>query len=198
MTAFTDASPRNDAAQVELFGKLVASRSICQRVGVMLGWEHLNTLPAASTAARAAGISIAGAKFIPHGAYEANALAREVRYAASTGLDCAFHATEVEELDAALGAIEARCKASLGPIRRSGFQFRIEHGGLIPPNYVSWIRAAKAWVVSNPGFIYYRGAKYAGRARTGSVSLSTQKLARRGNPARRRKRCAGNPCQNRW
>ena len=45
VTAFTDASPRNDAAQVEVFGKLVASRSICQRVGVMLGWQHLNTLP---------------------------------------------------------------------------------------------------------------------------------------------------------
>src|SRR5579864_838110 len=54
VTAFTDASPRNDAAQVELFGKLVASRSICQRVAVMLGAEHLDTLTAAATAGRAA------------------------------------------------------------------------------------------------------------------------------------------------
>jgi predicted amidohydrolase YtcJ len=161
VTAFTDASPRNDAAQVELFGKLVASRSICQRVGIMIGWEHLKTAPEASAAGRAAGISIAGAKFIPRGTYEANALAREVRYAASLNLDCAFHATEIEELDAALAAIEAT-QQELGPDRADRISFRVEHGGLIPPNYLSWIRTTKAWVVSNPGFIYYRGVKYAG------------------------------------
>jgi len=160
VTAFTDASPRNDAAQVELFGKLTASRSICQRVAVMIGYEHLSTVPAASTAGRAAGISIAGAKFMPHGGYEANALAREVRYAASAGLDCAFHATEVEELDAALGAIETTLK-ELAPDQAERVSFRVEHGGLIPPNYLTWIHTVKAWVVSNPGFIYYRGAKYA-------------------------------------
>jgi predicted amidohydrolase YtcJ len=160
VTAFTDASPRNDAAQVELFGKLVASRSICQRVGVMIGWEHLSTVPAATTAGRAAGINIAGAKFIPRGAYEAKALAREVKFAASAGLDCAFHATEVEELDAALAAIEA-VLGELPPEQAERVSFRIEHGGLIPSNYVSWIRTTKAWVVSNPGFVYYRGAKYA-------------------------------------
>src|SRR5271166_4836605 len=129
VTGFTDASPRNDAAQVELFGKLAASRSIWQRVGIMIGWEHLNTLPAASAAGRAAGISIAGAKFFPRGAYEVNALAREVRYAASMGLDCAFHATEVEELDAALAAIENTLKA-LGADQAERVSFRIEHGGL--------------------------------------------------------------------
>jgi predicted amidohydrolase YtcJ len=161
VTAFTDASPRNDAAQVEVFGKLVASRSITQRVGLMLGGEHLDTIAAASAAGRGAGISIAGAKFMPYGGHQANALAREVRYAASAGLDCSFHATEVEELDAALVAIEATIK-SLGPDQIERISFRIEHGGLIPPNYLGPIRACGAWVVSNPGFIYYRGAKYAG------------------------------------
>jgi predicted amidohydrolase YtcJ len=161
VTSFTDASPRNDTALIELFGKLLASRSICQRVGIMLGGQHLEQLPAASAAARAAGLSIAGAKFMPHGGYEANALAREVRYAASSGLDCAFHATEVEELDAALTAIETALKA-LGPDQPQRASFRVEHGGLIPPNYLGWIRTTGAWIVSNPGFIYYRGAKYAG------------------------------------
>jgi len=161
VTAFTDASPRNDAAQVELFGKLAASRSICQRIGVMIGYEHLKTVPQALAVARTAGIGIAGAKFIPRGAYEAKALAREVRYAVSMNLDCAFHVTEVEELDAALGAIEAT-QQELGPDNIDRVAFRIEHGGLIPPNFLSWLRTTKAWVVSNPGFIYYRGVKYAG------------------------------------
>jgi len=161
VTAFTDASPRNDAAQVELFGKLVASRSICQRIGMMIGYEHLKTVPEASAAGRAAGIAIAGAKFIPRGGYEAKALAREIRYAVSMNLDCAFHATEVEELDAALGAIEST-RNELGPENADRVSFRIEHGGLIPPNFLSWLRTTKAWVVSNPGFTYYRGVKYAG------------------------------------
>ena len=120
-----------------------------------------STIPAASAAARAGNIAIAGAKFFPHGGNEANALAREVRYAASVGLDCSFHATEVEELDAALAAIENTLKA-LGADQAERVQFRIEHGGLIPPNYLGPIRDTKTWVVSNPGFIYYRGAKYAG------------------------------------
>ena len=38
---------------------------------------------------------------------------------------------------------------------------RIEHGGLIPPEYPEQIAAIGAWVVTNPGFVYYRGAKYA-------------------------------------
>jgi predicted amidohydrolase YtcJ len=160
VTAFTDASPRNDAAQVEVFGKLVASRAICQRVAVMIDGAQLNLMPKVAAASRNAGIAIAGAKFFPRGGYETNALAREVRYAASSGLDCAFHATEVEELDAALNAIDSAVK-DLGTEKAARVAFRIEHGGLIPPNYVDWIRITKTWVVSNPGFIYYRGAKYA-------------------------------------
>ncbi|HJU28840.1 MAG TPA: amidohydrolase family protein, partial [Candidatus Binataceae bacterium] len=39
---------------------------------------------------------------------------------------------------------------------------RIEHGGMIPPEYPERIAALGAWVVSNPGFVYYRGVKYAG------------------------------------
>jgi hypothetical protein len=160
VTAFTDATARNDAAQVELFAKLVSSRAICQRTSVMLGGGNLNSIAAASAAARSAGISIAGAKFIPRGGYETNALAREVRYAAAAGLDCAFHATEVEELDSALDAIEATLQ-ELAPERAQMVSFRIEHGAMIPPNFVERIRLSKAWVVSNPGFTYYRGAKYA-------------------------------------
>lgn len=161
ITSFTDATARNDAAQVELFAKLVASRAISQRTAMMIGGSHLDSAPKAFTAARAADIRIAGAKFLPHGGYDAAALAREVRYAASIRLDCAFHATEVEELDAALAGIERACR-ELAPGQTGAVSFRIEHGGLIPPDQVERIRALNAWVVTNPGFIYYRGAKYIG------------------------------------
>ena len=76
-------------------------------------------------------------------------------------MDCAFHATEVEELEAALRAVEA---ARERVPRRSLEQVvpRIEHGGLIPPDYPERIAALGAWVVTNPGFVFYRGGKYAG------------------------------------
>ena len=40
-------------------------------------------------------------------------------------------------------------------------RFRIEHGGLITPDYIDRLMAANVWVVTNPGFIYFRGPKYA-------------------------------------
>ena len=39
-------------------------------------------------------------------------------------------------------------------------RFRIEHGGLITPNYIDRLMALGVWVVTNPGFIYFRGPKY--------------------------------------
>src|ERR1019366_1497635 len=40
-------------------------------------------------------------------------------------------------------------------------RFRIEHGGLITPNYIDRLMALGVWVVTNPGFIHFRGPKYA-------------------------------------
>src|SRR6202040_1430000 len=40
-------------------------------------------------------------------------------------------------------------------------RFRIEHGGIITPDYIDRLMAANVWVVTNPGFIYFRGPKYA-------------------------------------
>lgn len=157
ITAFTDTTARNDAGQIELFAKLVGSRAIAQRMGAMVGGAHLDSVRKASEMARSAGIRLAGAKFLPRGQYEVAAIAREVRYATSIGLDCAFHATEVEELDTALSAIES----VLANEQPGAARIRIEHGGLIPPDHVARIRQTGAWVVTNPGFVYYRGAKYA-------------------------------------
>jgi predicted amidohydrolase YtcJ len=53
-------------------------------------------------------------------------------------------------------------RARLAPGQFESAACRIEHGGLIPPDYPERIAALSAWVVTNPGFIYYRGVKYAG------------------------------------
>ncbi len=162
VTAFTDTTTRNDATQAELFARFISSGIICQHVSMMIGGAHLDSVKNARAAASGTDLRIAGAKFLPGGkGYNRQQLERGVRRALSLGLDCAFHATEVEQLDAALEALE-RANAQ-GAKSRSGDEIflRIEHGGVIPPDYVERIKALGAWVVSNPGFIYYRGAKYA-------------------------------------
>jgi predicted amidohydrolase YtcJ len=160
VTAFTDATVRNGPAEVELFAKLAAGRAICQRIGVMIGGAHLDSAAQAAEIARAGNIRLAGLKFMPGAGYDGSAVARRVRIGLAAGLDCAFHATEVEELDEALAAIEL-ARTQLATAELSAVA-RIEHGGVIPPDQVERIAAAGAWVVTNPGFIHFRGAKYAG------------------------------------
>lgn len=158
VTAFTDATVRNGPEEVKLFAQLAASGAIAQRIGMMVGARHLETAEQSAAAAAQAGMRLAGIKFMPGASHGAGGIARRVATALARGFDCAFHATEAEELEWALGTIE-QARTSFG---ESGAAVcRIEHGGLIPADYVERIAASSAWVVTNPGFIYYRGAKYA-------------------------------------
>jgi predicted amidohydrolase YtcJ len=158
VTAFTDATLRNGPADVTLFGKLLASGAVCQRVGVMIGADNLDSLTQATEQARAGRIRIAGLKFMPARGREDSAMARRTRIALGSGVDCAYHVTEVEELDQALEAIELarRQFASDVPLPLC----RIEHGGTIPPDHIERIAACGAWVVTDPGFLHFRGPKY--------------------------------------
>ena len=92
--------------------------------------------------------------------WEPAQISRRVAYALTQGLDVAFHATEVEELEAALVAIRS-ARREVNPRTLENVVCRIEHGGLIPDGYPEHIAALGVWVVTNPGFIYYRGPKYA-------------------------------------
>ena len=158
VTTFTDATARNGPVEVGQLAKLADSGAICQRVGVMIGGQHLDAAEQCEQLARAGGIRLLGAKFMPGCQYDPAGLARTVQDALERGLDCAFHATEIEELEEALAAIEVAGAQFTGD--RTA-RFRIEHGGLIPPNYIDRLMALGVWVVTNPGFIHFRGPKYA-------------------------------------
>jgi predicted amidohydrolase YtcJ len=159
VTTFTDATTRNGPAEIEIFAKLAQSNAIAQRVGVMVGGQHLDSIEHCAKVAQAAGIALAGVKFMPGYPYDRAGLSRPVRLALSRGFDCAFHVTEVEELEETLAALElARQQIASDHAIPN---LRIEHGGMIPPDYVERIAALEAWVVTNPGFIYFRGPKYA-------------------------------------
>jgi predicted amidohydrolase YtcJ len=161
ITAFTDATARNGLDEISTLARLVAGGSISQHTSAMVGASNLEAVPTIRQIAASAGIGLLAAKFIDASRWEMFHLTRAVAIAMTAGIDCAFHATEVEELEAALRAVEA---ARERVPRRSLEQVvpRIEHGGLIPPDYPERIAAAGAWVVTNPGFVFYRGGKYAG------------------------------------
>lgn len=159
VTTFTDATVRNGPQEVELFARLVQSGAICQRVGVMIGAQHLDEVDRCAEIAAGAGIGLAGIKFMRGYGDEWNKLPQLVLRALERGFDCAFHATEVEELEAALAAIEF-AKSRLAAVYDLPF-VRVEHGGVIPPDAIDRLSAMNAWVVTNPGFIYFRGPKYA-------------------------------------
>jgi predicted amidohydrolase YtcJ len=159
VTAFTDATVSNGPEEVATFGQLRAGGSICQHMSVMVGGG--TPLLAVGPAADAAGMGLAGFKFMDVTRWKPAWLAHTVAEAMAQGMDCAFHSTEIEELEAILHAIEAARERVPEKALQSVF-CRIEHGGLIPPDYPERIAALNAWVVTNPGFVYYRGAKYAG------------------------------------
>jgi len=157
ITAFTDATVRNDPAQFKLIAQLTASGAISQRVAMMLGEDFIPQLADATELCQRSGLGMAGVKFRGHDASTAVLTAR-VQRALQAGTRCAFHATEIEEVETALQVMEAALPEVKNP---PPAPLRIEHGGVITPEQIPRLAALKAWVVTNPGFIYYRGAKYA-------------------------------------
>jgi predicted amidohydrolase YtcJ len=158
ITAFTDATVRNGPEDVALMAGLLGGRGVGQRVAMMLGAPHLEAAGQAAAIAQPAGITINTLKFIESPRTDYRAIARWVARARQEGLDCAFHCTEVEELELALNSLETVARGT--QLTEGGPFFRIEHGGVITPDQLERIKALGAWVVTNPGFPYYRGAKY--------------------------------------
>ncbi|HVB79949.1 MAG TPA: amidohydrolase family protein [Candidatus Binataceae bacterium] len=159
VTAFTDATVRNGPEEVALMARLVGGRAVAQRVAMMLGAAHFEAFGEAERAAQPAGITLAAVKFIESARTDYRPIARWVTRARQAGLDSAFHCTEVEELELALNSLETAARG-MAPALDGGPVFRIEHGGVITPEHLERLKALGAWVVTNPGFSYYRGAKY--------------------------------------
>ncbi len=159
VTAFTDATVRNGPEEVALMARLVSGRAVAQRVAMMLGAPYLDAAGEAARTAHSAGVALSAVKFIERAETDHRPVARWVARARQAGLDSAFHCTEVEELELALNALETAARG-MPPACDGGPVFRIEHGGVITPEHLERLKALGAWVVTNPGFAYYRGAKY--------------------------------------
>jgi predicted amidohydrolase YtcJ len=158
VTAFTDASVRNGPEDVALMARVMNGRGVGQRVAMMLGAPYLEAAREAAKIAKPAGIIVNAVKFVESPRTDYRAIARWVARARQEGLDSAFHCTEVEDLELALNALETAARG-MQPAEGGPF-FRIEHGGVITSEQLERVKAVGAWVVTNPGFSYYRGAKY--------------------------------------
>jgi predicted amidohydrolase YtcJ len=159
VTAFTDATVRNGPEDVAVMARMVNGRAVAQHVAMMIGAPYFNALGEAARAAQPAGIALVAVKFVESPRTDYRPIARWVARARDAGLDSAFHCTEVEELELALNSLETATRGAPAPLD-GGPVFRIEHGGLITPDHLERLKALGAWVVTNPGFSYYRGAKY--------------------------------------
>ncbi len=173
VTAFTDATVRNGPDEVALFARLAREGAICQRVGMMIGARAARGRTRGDRGSRAVGgIGIAGGKFMPRIARRTAWRSRRARRSAFR-LRARLRLSRHRSRGAGDGAggDRSRAPAGRGAGRGDGV-CRIEHGGLIPPNYIERMAATpERWVVTNPGFIYYRGDKYA--QRTGTASAYT-------------------------
>ncbi|MBE3604673.1 amidohydrolase family protein [bacterium] len=160
ITAFTDATVRNGPNQIAALARMASAGVIRQRAGVMLGENFIDAASEARRIADASGLRLAGVKFMDVARARPERLARDLGRALSLGLDAAFHATELDEINAALTAIH-RVRKEMNPRLAAGTVCRVEHGGVIPPDYPEAIARMGVWVVTNPGFLHYRAAKYA-------------------------------------
>ena len=143
ITAFTDATHTNGAAELDLMDSWCSDGTITQRVEAMIGTAHLGAL---------AGPGAYGAVQVRHAKVMAD-IAAGVATATAAGWPTAVHVMDVDTLDETLAAFEDHPPPA-------GSAHRIEHNALCIPEQVHRIAACGATVVVNPAFLLHRAAKY--------------------------------------
>jgi predicted amidohydrolase YtcJ len=159
VTAVTDATATNDLADIEQLHRWAAAGLLPARLRAFVAPTAVRDAvaaevpipPQARSGAPSAppGCLVVGAKVVA----PAGDIAGLIRLARRDGWPVAVHATDVEELAAALGALQ-----HLGPPRWG--RDRIEHAGLVLPEQRRLLARLGVAVVSNPAFLALRGSKY--------------------------------------
>ena len=183
ITSVQDASPDNDLARWETFAGLQDSGRLQIRVTMMAGAAHLNELLAEGrrSAGGAGGDSwlrLGHTKVmltLTTGVLQPDlaSLSRIVVEAHQAGFPVAIHAVEQEAVAAAarvlwenpFSPLQARAgdRAAVTtspPVAALLPGDRIEHCAECPPELVTQVRKSRAWVVTQPGFVYWNGDRY--------------------------------------
>jgi len=105
-------------------------------------------------------------------------------------VDVAFHATEIEELEAALAAIKS-ARRDVSPRTLESVVCRIEAWRVDPGRLSGADRGAGVWVVTNPGFVPLSRTEIRRRPGPDGLSLSRTQPAGCGRASDCRQRRAG-------
>ncbi|MGK2853815.1 MAG: amidohydrolase [Microbacteriaceae bacterium] len=155
VTAVTDATATNGLSDLAELDSWLRRGLVQQRVTALLaasavadavsaGVPTLATPSDGASPCRVVGAKISAA---------AGDIFDQIAHARQYGWPVAVHATEIDELEAALSAIENLGAPAWG-------RDRIEHLGLALPEQILRLAASGAAVVSNPAFLAERGHKY--------------------------------------
>lgn len=140
VVAVTDATHTNDAAALDLLGALPWRVT----VRAMVGADRLAGVTPGELRGR---VTVTAAKVMPP-TVGLDGVAEAMRDSHDAGFAAAVHAVDVDEVDAAL--------------RASAPGDRVEHAGLVLPEQVEALAAARVTVVTQPAFVVDRAAKYRG------------------------------------
>lgn len=155
VTAITDATVTNSVADVARLAALVRSGDLRQRARMLAGDRELPSFVAAGLrfGDELDGIAIGHAKSYVTEATTRAELAERIAAAAALGWPAALHVMGLVEADVAID-----CLAAAPP--PAGARHRIEHLALALPEHVRALAGLPVTVVTNPGFLPERGAKY--------------------------------------
>lgn len=164
ITSFHDASAGNTLADFNLFHQLHADSSVVSRATVMIGSDALPQVLAVGMTPFAGNewVRLGSIKIMLHESHgilhpHPEELANMVWQAHRLGFQVAIHAVEEGPICLALDAI-SRAQARLP---REDHRHRIEHCSLCPPTFIDAFRETGSVVVTQPGFLYSYGEKYA-------------------------------------
>ncbi len=164
VTSFHDASAGNTLADVEIFQRLRSEGILKPDATVMVGIAALPHLLATKLTPfnNADRVRIGSIKIMVHeGRGEIYPPPEELREMVwqvhRSGLQVAIHAVEEGAVWAALDAIEHAQQR----LPRRDHRHRIEHCALCPPPLIEKLVETGSAVVTQPGFLYFYGEKYA-------------------------------------
>lgn len=150
VTSVTDATATNTWDDIARIDDWVRRGVVRQRVNALLAFDQVSAASGIEDGMPTHGtVRVLGAKV----AAPADSITDRVRHVREYGWPVAIHATEPDELEAALEAISECGPPAWG-------RDRIEHLGLPLPGHLERIRAEGIAVTTNPAFVTERGQKY--------------------------------------
>lgn len=155
VTGCTDATVTNGLDRYNFLRRLTVEGVILQRLVVMPGFDHIAEFAEAglSFGSGDGRTRVGHVKVVPPEDVDVVVLRDQVKTAHRAGWPVAIHVVDVDQLDAALGAIEV----SPAP---AGTRDRIEHNALSLPEQVERIAKSGAAVVTQPSFLVHRARRY--------------------------------------